>query len=242
LRLIQFQRIAVEIGVDPNVILATSHGRRTIDVLAQVDPSKANWECKHLDNVSSKLADGPGLDVKHIEGLLPKLYRDSAEALPGSRTLLAELEKENAPWSIVTSGSLPLVNGWLDALELTHPKRIVSAEDVKNGKPDPECYLLGRKGLNLDGKASSARVLVLEDAPAGIRAGHAAGCEVLAVATSHSKEQLAGLPEAKWVVKDLESVKFIAYDPSSGEIEVEISGALQPRTVEVEMDKSPDRR
>lgn len=33
-------------GVDPDVILATSHGRRSIDVFKIYDPSKANWECE----------------------------------------------------------------------------------------------------------------------------------------------------------------------------------------------------
>ena len=39
-------RLGKELGVDPNVILATSHGRRSIDVLKLYDPNKANWECK----------------------------------------------------------------------------------------------------------------------------------------------------------------------------------------------------
>ena len=39
-------RIAKELGIDPNVILATSHGRRSVDVLEVLDPSKANWDCK----------------------------------------------------------------------------------------------------------------------------------------------------------------------------------------------------
>lgn len=38
--------VAAEIGVDPNVILASSHGRRSIDVLKMYDPSRANWDCK----------------------------------------------------------------------------------------------------------------------------------------------------------------------------------------------------
>lgn len=41
-----FQSIGDEIGVDPNVILQTSHGRRSIDILKDIDPSKANWKCK----------------------------------------------------------------------------------------------------------------------------------------------------------------------------------------------------
>jgi glycerol 3-phosphatase-1 len=39
-------RIGKELGIDPDVILATSHGRRSIDVLEVLDPSKANWDCK----------------------------------------------------------------------------------------------------------------------------------------------------------------------------------------------------
>jgi hypothetical protein len=39
-------RIGKELGIDHNIILATSHGRRSIDVLEVLDPSKANWDCK----------------------------------------------------------------------------------------------------------------------------------------------------------------------------------------------------
>ena len=39
-------RIGKELGIDPDVILATSHGRRSIDVLEVLDPSKANWDCR----------------------------------------------------------------------------------------------------------------------------------------------------------------------------------------------------
>ena len=45
-RFIDRCRIGEELGVDPNVILATSHGRRSIDTLRLYDESKANWECK----------------------------------------------------------------------------------------------------------------------------------------------------------------------------------------------------
>lgn len=40
------RRLAEELGVDPKTILATSHGRRSIDTLALYDKSKANWDCK----------------------------------------------------------------------------------------------------------------------------------------------------------------------------------------------------
>lgn len=43
--LLMFHRLAKELGADPNVILASSHGRRSIDTLQLYDPSKANWNC-----------------------------------------------------------------------------------------------------------------------------------------------------------------------------------------------------
>lgn len=39
-------RLGKELGVDPKVILATSHGRRSIDTIKLYDPSRANWECE----------------------------------------------------------------------------------------------------------------------------------------------------------------------------------------------------
>lgn len=39
-------RLGKELGVDPAVILATSHGRRSIDVLKLYEPSKANYQCE----------------------------------------------------------------------------------------------------------------------------------------------------------------------------------------------------
>lgn len=43
-----WHEIGREIGVDPNVILQTSHGRRSIDVLEILEPSRANWECAFM--------------------------------------------------------------------------------------------------------------------------------------------------------------------------------------------------
>ena len=49
-------RISKEIGFDPEVVLATSHGRRSIDTLQVLDPSKANWECMsmHVDSLQAE--------------------------------------------------------------------------------------------------------------------------------------------------------------------------------------------
>ncbi|KAH9903984.1 haloacid dehalogenase-like hydrolase [Xylariomycetidae sp. FL2044] len=196
--------IGKEIGVDPEVILQTSHGRRSIDMLKILCPAKANWEY-----------------VRHMEGLLPKHYGDDAVEIPGARALLDTLIAASAPWAIVTSGTVPLVTGWLDVLKLPHPEHLVSAESVENGKPDPSCYNLGREKLGLPADAS---VVVFEDSPAGIRAGKAAGCKVIGLVTSHTVEQVVA-SEPDWVVQDLRSVTMVEC-AEGGHVTLQISNAL----------------
>ena len=120
-----------------------------------------------------------------MEGLFPKLHGEEAVEIPGVRDLLDSLVSANASWAIVTSGTIPLVTGWLDVLKLSPSDHLVTAESVEEGKPDPACYRLGREKLKL---GSAARVIVLEDSPAGIQAGKAAGCKVIGLVTTHTLE------------------------------------------------------
>ncbi|CAG8979667.1 hypothetical protein HYALB_00003898 [Hymenoscyphus albidus] len=204
--------IGGELGVDPKVILETSHGKRSIDTLKLITgPEKANWECTLPRHKSH---------VKHMEGLLPKLYGNDATEIPGARALLDSITSAKAPWAIVTSGTTPLVTGWLSVLKLPRPEHLVVAEDVENGKPDPTCYEMGRDKLGLK---RGDEILVLEDSPAGIQAGKAAGCKVLGVVTSHTVEQIiAAKPD--FIVQDLSSVKMAGFE--DGKVTLEISNAL----------------
>lgn len=140
--------------------------------------------------------------------------------IPGARQLLDSLDEAGAPWAVVTSGTKALVHGWLEVLKLAYPKYMVVAEDVEVGKPDPRCYLMGRSRLGLD---DGAEMLVVEDAPSGIRAGKAAGFKVAALASTHKIDDLkeAG---ADWIVQDLRSVTLKG---CNGKVEIEISNALQ---------------
>lgn len=160
-------------------------------------------------------------DVREMEGRLPKLYGQDAIEIPGARKLLDTLIREKTPWAIVTSGTEPLVGGWLKVLGLPEPEHLVTAESVDNGKPDPTCYKLGRERLGL--QDPSKQLLVLEDSPAGIKAGKDAGCKVIGLVTSHTVEQVVGA-EPDWVVKDLESVKVV--ESKDGFVTLEIANAL----------------
>ncbi|KAJ5301871.1 hypothetical protein PENANT_c002G02505 [Penicillium antarcticum] len=199
-----WHEIGTELGVDPKTILATSHGRRSIDTMALYDQTKANWDY-----------------VNYIEGQIPKKYGSDAVEIPGGRDLLTALEDNKARWGVVTSGTRALIDGWLEVLGLTHPEMLVVAEDVPLGKPDPRCYLLGAKKLGLE---ESKSIVVLEDAPSGIKAGKAAGYKVIALSTTHSLEKLqeAG---ADWIVQDLRSLRVVSVE--GGKVKLEIRDALQ---------------
>lgn len=265
--------IGAEIGVDPKVILQTSHGRRSIDMLKVLAPEKANWECeRHIFFSSPSLPfsrpfplcprtqpiptpppsppfgeDGFAVtnqppyigawrtyshtectDIRHMEGLLPKLHGEDAVEIPGARALLDSLVAARTPWAIVTSGTEPLVNGWLEVLKLPHPDHLVTAESVENGKPDPACYNLGKKrlglGVNDDNSSSPGDdVVVFEDSPAGILSGKAAGCKVIGLVTSHALDRVLAA-EPDWIVEDLRSVEVV--ECAGGVVTLQISNAL----------------
>jgi len=185
--------------VDPNTILATSHGRRSIDVLKMYDEKKANWDY-----------------ISHMEGLIPRDFGRDATEIPGARKFLASLDDVNARWAVVTSGTRALIDGWIEVMKLAHPKHMVAAEDVENGKPDPSCYLLGRSRIGLD---DTSTILVVEDAPSGIRAGKAAGFKVIGLVTTHSLQQVRDAG-ADWIVRDLRDVAVKGTGREMVEIEI----------------------
>jgi glycerol 3-phosphatase-1 len=108
-------------------------------------------------------------------------------------------------------------------MKLAHPKNLVTAEDVPNGKPDPACYKMGEKKLLLPHKEAS--IVVFEDAPAGVASGKAAGFTVVALYTTHSLEQLVEAG-ADYIVKDMQSVTLKSWNAAAGCGELEIVDAL----------------
>lgn len=67
-------------------------------------------------------------------------------------------------------------------------------------------------------------MLVIEDSPAGVCAGLAAGCKVLALATTHDLAQLKA-HSPTWIVHDLRSVRLVGSGTAVGELVMEISNA-----------------
>jgi len=166
-------------GVDAAEILSVCHGRRTEDTVSLFVPA---------DQQPGAVAELEELELADLDDVL---------ALPGTRDLLSRLPADR--WAAVTSGSQRLMRARLAAAGLPVPGVLVAAEDVSAGKPDPDGYLKAAAGLGVEAR----RCLVVEDAPAGIGAGRAAGAWTLAVATSH---QEADLGSADAVIADLTSL------------------------------------
>ena len=117
-------------------------------------------------------------------------YDDVADvtAAPGAAELLGELDRLGLPWAVVTSADPPLARVRLAAAGI-RPALLVTSDDVRAGKPDPEGYLLAAARLGAD----PGRCLVVEDAEAGVRAGRAAGATVAALKGVPADIQIADL-------------------------------------------------
>lgn len=138
-------------------------------------------------------------------GLIKQLETSDTEGVAckdGAKALLEALP--TGAWTIVTSCTQGLAQARLAAAGLMGPASMVTADQVSLGKPHPEPFLLGASRLGVD----IGRCLVLEDAPAGLVSGRAAGAVTLAVAgTSH-----AGELEADHVVHSLSEVSVEVVD------------------------------
>ncbi|QUR69931.1 HAD-IA family hydrolase [Mycobacterium spongiae] len=176
---------ASEYGVDAEEVLRICHGRRSADVAAQfIAPQQ------QAAAVARELA----LELGDLDGVV---------ALPGTRRFLDGLPR--GQWAAVTSGGRSLMTARLAAAQLPAPELMISAEDVVTGKPSPEGYLKAAAALGVEAQ----QCLVIEDAPAGISAGRAAGARVLAVTTTHQATEVA---DADVVVTDLSSVNVTPID------------------------------
>jgi mannitol-1-/sugar-/sorbitol-6-phosphatase len=167
-------------GLDAAEVEHFAHGRPSRESVALLAPD------------GDHAAEAAALEQAELEDV------DGVVALPGAARLL----RGDQRLAIVTSCSTALAQTRLRAAGLPVPPALVSADDVSRGKPDPECYLLGARRLGVE----PAACLVLEDAPAGITAGHGAGARVLALRTTHADEDLHG---ADAIIDDLASLSAL---------------------------------
>ncbi len=174
-----WRRWADDHDVSFGQLMEVAHGRTSAEIIRIMAP--------HLN------AEQEGRIREVQEGI----DTDGLEVYPSARELLQSLPPRS--WAVVTSGRPLTATTRLQYGGFPTPPALVTAEDVKRGKPDPEAYLLAAKRLGVEPE----QCVVAEDAPVGIEAAHAAGMRVIAVTTTHGPQAVA---RADCVAHDIANV------------------------------------
>ena len=150
-------------GLDVATFLPTIHGVRAIDTIGRL--GLAGVDAAH-EAAALTLAE-----IADVDGVQP---------IAGAVAFLASLPADR--WAIVTSSPRKLAGARLAAAGIAVPAVMVTAEDVRRGKPYPDGFLLAAEKLGCDVRDC----LIFEDAPAGIKAAEAAGATVAVVSATHA--------------------------------------------------------
>lgn len=144
-------------GLDVAAFLPKMHGRRSTDTIRDTGlPLDIDAEARAITDA----------EIEDTAGTVE---------IPGAQAFVNALPADR--WAIVTSAPLALAQARLKTANLPVPALMITAEDITAGKPDPEGYLLAAARLGV----AAGDCLVFEDAEPGIRAGEAAGAEVLVI-------------------------------------------------------------
>lgn len=180
---------AIEHGFDPDEVVARAHGRPSLTTVREYLPN-ANHELENREVERREIED--------LEGVVP---------LPGALDLLASLPADR--WTIVTSCTRPLAEVRIQAAGLPLPKKLITSNDIIHGKPHPDPYLKGASVLGF----SPADCIVLEDVPAGVRSGKAAGARVIGFKTT-VQEAVLREAGADWVLNHCADIHLTDADQS----------------------------
>ncbi|GJE47227.1 Hexitol phosphatase A [Methylobacterium tardum] len=156
-------------GLDVASFLPTIHGVQSVETIRRLNL--------------------PGVDPEAEAAAITRAEMDDVgdiTEIAGARAFLKALPPER--WAIVTSAPRALATRRLAAAGMPLPALMVAAEDVRHGKPAPDCFLMAAERLGV----AAPECLVFEDAPAGIQAAEAAGATVLVVTATHHRPVSAG--------------------------------------------------
>ena len=178
-----WQQWADEMGFGA-VFSGVQHGRPGREMIADLVPA---------DQVEASFARVNELELSDTDGIT---------VLPGAAELMNSIPEERR--AIVTSCPSVLCRTRLASAGFTAPATVVTVEDTVKGKPAPDPFLEAAVRLGLDAR----QCIVIEDAPAGLAAGRAAGCATIGVVGTHSADQL----DADLVVTSLDNLRIELHD------------------------------
>jgi beta-phosphoglucomutase len=130
------------------------------------------------------------------EILYRKLYANDIVPVKGLLPFLEKLKQRAIPIAIGTSAQRANVDFTLSKTHMDQYFKIIIDEDnVTEGKPNPEVYIKAAAALGLPNQ----QCVVLEDSLSGVKAGKSAGSKVIAITTTHTREELH---EADLIIED----------------------------------------
>jgi mannitol-1-/sugar-/sorbitol-6-phosphatase len=152
--------------LDAEHVIATAHGRRTVETIPMVAPHLS------LDEEVAALAESESTTT------------DGVFEVPGARELLQGLPTNK--WAVVTSGIRSVATLRIRHTNLPQPAVLICADEITHGKPHPEGYLTAARRLGVDPK----ECVVVEDAPPGLEAARAAGMRSIGVVGTYPAHSL----------------------------------------------------
>ncbi len=174
-----WRRWSLDVGLDPEVVLAIIHGQPTRDSVSTLLPP---------EDLEAAIVLIDRYEIGDV---------DDVTAMPGAAALLAAIPPGR--WAVVTSASRELFTARFAAAGLSEPAIVITADDVTLGKPHPEGYADAMRRLGV----APERVAIFEDSGGGIAAAIASGARtVIRVGTGEPG------PGQAAVVADLRSVSW----------------------------------
>ncbi len=173
---------ADEYQVDAEAALAIAHGSPAHSTVRRLLP----------------MLDAEAVDASAARQLTLQ-YDDLSDVVPtrGAHELLETLSRLRLPWAVVTSADMRLAKARLGAVSIDPPV-LVTFEDVRAGKPDPEGYLRAAELLDVP----PAHCLVVEDAEVGLQAGRAAGARTAALKGLDGDQRISDLAAlSRWLLR-----------------------------------------
>src|SRR5271169_4554055 len=181
---------AIEHGFEPEKTVREAHGRPSIESIRELLPD-ADHELENREVERQEIED--------TGGVVP---------LPGALELLTSLPPDR--WAIVTSCTRPLAEVRIRTAGLPVPPTMITSSDITDGKPHPEPYTKGARTLGF----APSDCVVVEDVPAGIRSGKAAGARVIGLRTTATEAELR-FASPDWILDNCAAISP-SFDPAFG--------------------------
>ncbi len=141
-------------------------------------------ETAHLLVERYRLPDSPAALAQEKEAYQVDHLKGRIRPMPGLFELVEDIERLGLQKAVASSGVRRYVTAVLDEIGLAGRfEAVIAGDDVAKGKPAPDIFLAAARALGVDPRDC----LVLEDAPAGVQAAHAAGMRCIAVPNAHTQ-------------------------------------------------------